>query len=390
MGVGGLGVPALPSPMFSARVDCIGCHVKPKAHLGSERFFTATEGACVFCHGESYRGMVPEWKKAVEKGLAQFKPKMDEGAVAIANAAPGPRRERAQLIFQEAEHNFKLVSDGNPVHNIYFAARLLAAANDQLNEMGKVLNYQPKKMARNAFVNGGYCATLCHDQVKVKLPEELTWKGIRMPHLRHSANSQVGCLNCHTFGTHKEVAVKIERSECLACHHQILKAAPQTPCTVCHQKQATFRKGQSLGEKASTPGSMANLPCRTCHSQIDQGHREKDVEASCKVCHPAALVAVGEVWRGQVANELKKVEADWKEIDKGVKGLENAEADMVREKLTTARKIFDVIAWDQSGGFHNHRYALGLIDRARNDLAEARRVLPAALSKKVSQLSPKR
>jgi hypothetical protein len=256
--------------------------------------------------------------------------------------------------------------------------------------MAPLLNYQPKKMARNAFVNGGYCATLCHDRVKVKLPEELTWNGIRMPHLRHSAKSQVGCLNCHTFGTHKEVGVKIQRSECLTCHHQILKAAPQTPCTVCHQKQATFRKGQSLGEKSLTPGSMANLPCRTCHSQIDKGHREKDVEASCKVCHPAALVAVGEVWRGQVADELKKAEADWKEIHEGIKGLKNAEADMVRKELTTARKFLDVIAWDQSGGFHNHRYALGLVDRARKSLAEARKVLPAALSKKVSQLSPER
>ena len=44
-----------------------------------------------------------------------------------------------------------------------------------------------------------------------------------------------------------------------------------------------------------------------------------------------------------MADELGKVEADWKEIHEGIKGPKNAEADRVREKLTAARKFLDII-----------------------------------------------
>lgn len=378
MGMGGRGVPVLESPMFSARVDCVGCHIRPKTQHETETLFTATEDACVKCHGEAYRGMLAEWKAAIQKGLGEFRPKVEEAAAALRKAEPNPNTAEARRLFEQAEHNFKMVTAGNPVHNIYFAARLLAAANDQIDEMGRILGYPPMKMTRNAFVNGGYCATLCHDRVKVKLPEVLTWEGIRMPHLRHSTTAQIGCLNCHAFGAHKEVKVKISREECLACHHQALKAVPQLPCEGCHQRQVKFRAGKSLGEKTPVAGSMASLPCRACHQRIETGHREKDVEASCRACHPAPFVSVGKMWREEVAKGLRELEAGWREIQTVLKDRSGPAAAEARQLKAAADEILDPIAWDQSGGFHNYRYAVQLIGQARKRLEEARKTLMAA------------
>ncbi|MBI3564195.1 MAG: NapC/NirT family cytochrome c, partial [Elusimicrobia bacterium] len=57
-----LGLPEIPSPMFLARVDCVGCHYQKteggrNAEGVAQATFKASTEACVKCHGPRFKGM---------------------------------------------------------------------------------------------------------------------------------------------------------------------------------------------------------------------------------------------------------------------------------------------------------------------------------------------
>lgn len=380
LGTGGVGVHDMPSPMHLARVQCVACHTKSVDIKGGAHLFKSDEEACLKCHPENYKGMVAEWKGSIQKALDEIGPKVDAAGEILKKKEDDPKRFLAQELYDDALHNLKMVKEGNPVHNIYYTARLLQAANERIDKMGAALSFTPKDLGQNSLISGNFCNTLCHSRVGVKLPERVTWNDIRIPHTRHAQTLKIGCATCHTIGQHKQTPVKIKREECLSCHHKVLKNVPNIPCQGCHAKQAAFQKGQSLKEEKPTKVPHTNLPCKACHAKIIKGHSEADVRASCQNCHNPAYDKILKAWKKGVAERVQFVQDSMAKLDV----LSEDANPKVRKKLNAMleepKNILETIALDQSGGAHNTPYALKLIQSAEKKLREAENTLMASPS----------
>src|SRR5438477_610495 len=72
-GVGGRGVPEMPSPMSRAQVDCIACHkARERDDAAAEvvgQTFRTTQESCNYCHGSKYQGKLDEWTKLIAHHL---------------------------------------------------------------------------------------------------------------------------------------------------------------------------------------------------------------------------------------------------------------------------------------------------------------------------------
>lgn len=375
-GTGGVGVPDIPSPMLLARVQCVACHVKPHRIRGGAVLFEAIEDACLKCHTEKYRGMIGEWKETIQKALAEIEPKVKAAGEVLDKTEESRKRAAAKKLYDDAQHNLMLVKEGNPIHNIYYTARLLQAANERIDAMGATLSFSPKDLGRNSLISGTFCNTLCHNRVGVKLPERVTWNDIRVPHIRHAGDMKIGCANCHAFGQHKQVSVKIKREECLSCHHQALKMMPKIPCQGCHRNQVAFRKGQSLGEGKGVKGAMTTLPCKSCHAKIAGGHQEAEVRESCNTCHNPAYANFIDSWKKDVSAKRQSVQDHLSTVEVLMEDASPATRKQLTFAVDSARKILETIAFDQSGGFHNYSYAVDLIRRADKILKDADKSIP--------------
>jgi nitrate/TMAO reductase-like tetraheme cytochrome c subunit len=129
-GVGGRGVPDMPSPMFRAQVDCIACHKALNQDKSvtdvTGQTFVAVQDSCNYCHATKYDGVLNQWKKQVYDQLA-----LAEKAYADALAAnPSPSFEMKQLL-DDADANIKLVKFGHGVHNVNYSTALLNVAIDR-------------------------------------------------------------------------------------------------------------------------------------------------------------------------------------------------------------------------------------------------------------------
>ena len=280
---------------------------------------------------------------------------------------------------------------GNPVHNIYYAAQLLEAANETLDNMAGLLSAQLPKAPDNPLISGNFCGTLCHPLVGVKMPEYVTWRDIRIPHNRHAEALKIDCSSCHRFSQHKQVSVKMQREDCLGCHHQALKMLPSIPCEGCHAKQVAFRKGQSLGESKPAPGSMASLPCQACHAKVvKEGHREPDVRGTCRMCHQPVYERILDAWKSEVSLMGGEAGKETRRIAEAILRTGQGAQGPAAAKLAEARKLLDAVALDQSSGFHNRPYALKLIDQAKKLLGEADGALKLGTAPPAPRPAPRR
>src|SRR3990172_6495603 len=142
--------------------------------------------------------MKDKWVTTINAAVKEFEPKLREAEKKLQEAGQTTRGYREVVnLFDAAKHNFDFLKQAHGVHNIYYAARLLQVANESLDKLGKALGYEPTKLDKNSLVSGGFCATLCHEQVKVKLPEKVPFNSAMMPHELHFTKFKVGCANCH-------------------------------------------------------------------------------------------------------------------------------------------------------------------------------------------------
>jgi hypothetical protein len=131
-GTGGRGVEPMPAPMYIGRVDCTGCHTHPmedkaKAFF-SGRTFEAGETSCLECHGEDFKGILPDWKKSSATLLGKVKTELDKTRASAAKSGSAD----AKKSFDDAEYNYNLVYYGMGVHNITYAEALLNKALENL------------------------------------------------------------------------------------------------------------------------------------------------------------------------------------------------------------------------------------------------------------------
>jgi hypothetical protein len=130
MGIGARGVPNRPSVMFVTNVDCVGCHLVPKMSAATSPFlgqtFKASEAACLGCHGDDFRGILGEWRKTIDKSLAETRPAVEKAKAAAARG--GKENVKAAQLARDAEYNYLLVLYGKGVHNVDYAVDVLAKA----------------------------------------------------------------------------------------------------------------------------------------------------------------------------------------------------------------------------------------------------------------------
>ncbi|OGL38904.1 MAG: hypothetical protein A3C43_04145 [Candidatus Schekmanbacteria bacterium RIFCSPHIGHO2_02_FULL_38_11] len=141
MGVGGKGIEPIPSPMFTAQVDCIGCHVtealKEKAQGGVFDGFTLkpSEQGCISCHGKDYKGMLDEWKNAIKSSLTNLEPTLKRvESMAELIDKNNPKFAEVFNFLNDARYNYDFVKYAKGVHNVDYADALLRKSMENLNK----------------------------------------------------------------------------------------------------------------------------------------------------------------------------------------------------------------------------------------------------------------
>ncbi|MBI2344251.1 MAG: NapC/NirT family cytochrome c [Deltaproteobacteria bacterium] len=217
-----LGLPEIPSPMYLANVDCVGCHYVKQEHAGAQfegRTYTASPQACVKCHGESFRGIFDDTRNAVQKTLGAMTQKLHASTAAVPHSTPRSEKELwAEEQLQQVESWVNFVQYAHGEHNIYLAAATLRKANALLDEVGKELGRPATDLRTLPLLSEAFCTTLCHKRVGVTIPAEtVEHDGKTMPHAMHA--SLMPCSDCHEFGPHKEGPLRDGAQElCKGCH----------------------------------------------------------------------------------------------------------------------------------------------------------------------------
>jgi hypothetical protein len=368
-GEGGHGAPAIPSHMFQLRVECVACHAAPKEGVGAAvvgQTFRPTEQACVGCHGEKYRGMMPRWITMLQKMRDLLGPKLADVRGALGGADPkNPKHARARQLADQAEANVRFVALGRGVHNVFYAGDLLKVANAWLDEAAFLLE-RPRAPVDDTLVRGGYCAVLCHEQAGVKLKETVTFGKQKIPHGRHVTELGAVCTACHSAELHKQVTATA--ATCSGCHH-----APQNDrCEGCHRAQAAFYRGKTeTGLVPVEPNPMVDaVPCVACHD-FTLKHSRQAVARKCTGCHEPPYLALLEEWTAgfdkdavEATRSLRRAETVLQAARRAGRAGADAEA-LVRD----ARQALALVR--QARGVHNPGAADLLLALTRQKADEA-------------------
>ncbi len=138
-GTGAKGVERMPSVMFLAQVDCIGCHKVPEVGSGEAEFtgqtYKASESACIGCHGEDYEGVLDEWKSTVSEALDEAAPLIDRAAELARNISiRNDDYRKAMIKLNRARYNYKFVQLGNGFHNVDYAEAVIDKVKEDAKE----------------------------------------------------------------------------------------------------------------------------------------------------------------------------------------------------------------------------------------------------------------
>ena len=124
---------------------------------------------------------------------------------------------KIQKLLDDSRYNVAFVEAAHSVHNIYYAAQILRKTDSMLAEIGEKSKIALPDLSGRPLMNGGFCATMCHQKVGVKVPPEFVkYRGKKMPHLMHA--QIMSCVKCHEFGSHKDVQIKFKKDDCQTCH----------------------------------------------------------------------------------------------------------------------------------------------------------------------------
>ena len=380
LGLGGRGTPMIPSHMFQVRVQCVACHITPKTERGAAALvgqtFKPSEQACVGCHGEKFRGMLQRWTDTLAQMRTIVEPKLAAARAALAEAH-GPKAGRARKLVSDGEFNVQFVAFGKGVHNVFYAADLLKTSNGWADEALALLGKPPVK-GDDTLVRGGYCGVLCHEQAGVKRPETVTFRKLKVPHVRHVSEFGATCTVCHSAEVHK--AVTATPATCSACHH----SAQNERCESCHAAQSAFYRGQVKTDLAKVEQNvMANaVACTGCHDW-SRKHSRQAVGEKCVGCHDAAYTSFLGEWTTGLDKETAAAAAAVKRAQAALlrerrAGRRNPEAEALARQ---AGEALDLVR--KARGVHNPSAAEELLrasrQRAEQALAGLSRPEPTAV-----------
>lgn len=152
-GIGGRGVPDMPSPMARTQVDCIACHRHKQlpatvAEVVGQTF-TAVGESCVYCHGTKYDGTLAEWKQTIAAMRKESDATYERVSGIVSKARlSAPAMRRAKVLLADADHNRRLVKLGHGVHNVNYTTALLNAANEFCQKAEEIVRQAGAKVSR--------------------------------------------------------------------------------------------------------------------------------------------------------------------------------------------------------------------------------------------------
>jgi len=217
-----LGLQDIPSPMFLANVDCVGCHFEKKTDADGFRGtnFLSSRDSCVKCHGPRFQGIWEETAAELSKAVAALENKLSKARKALETAAlPEKEREKLEASLRGAARWQSFVRISRGEHNVYLASDVLRRENAVLDEVAGALKTSLPDVSEDPLISGNYCAVLCHPRVGVRVPPETVRTGGKMmPHKMHA--EMMGCVKCHVIGEHKEVPLRkgVKKEVCGTCH----------------------------------------------------------------------------------------------------------------------------------------------------------------------------
>jgi len=222
-GVGARGLETMPSPMYLANVDCIGCHLEKRTDgksVSHAQTLMGTEKGCTECHGPEYLGVLPEAQKLIDDASSAIRKNLvavQGGLAALpeGETAPGQLSDAVK----DAAYNLAFVDRSHSVHNVYYAAHILREVDTSLTKAARQLKVKVEKTSKLPIISGEFCGALCHPKMGVKVPaEKVKFRGKEMPHRDHLEEG-LSCVSCHTFGAHKDVKLKGTK-KCMTCHEE--------------------------------------------------------------------------------------------------------------------------------------------------------------------------
>jgi nitrate/TMAO reductase-like tetraheme cytochrome c subunit len=150
LGQGGQGISkSEPNPMFGARTNCFGCHTETADAVTGEAVMKGTQKTCVACHGERYGDMFEQWKTGVGLSLADAETALLNARKALGEAAAASpaARKKAEELLAIAEADFRLVKQGNGIHNVTYAMELLDSVSAHCQRAIEALGANSQKNA---------------------------------------------------------------------------------------------------------------------------------------------------------------------------------------------------------------------------------------------------
>ncbi len=222
--VSALGLPEIPSPMYLANVDCIGCHYQEEMPPEEQEFrghtVAASPQACVKCHGPAFEGILKQTRTILEETLTKLREKrltLEQGLALAKKEAAETEPILGKIREAERLEQFVRISHGE--HNIYLAAVALRKEDTTLGEAAVKAGIATADLSSLPLLSGGYCQTACHEKLGIKVPPEtVTPFGKTMPHQAHT--QMMSCVTCHDLAGHKNFPLKSEvrKEVCSGCH----------------------------------------------------------------------------------------------------------------------------------------------------------------------------
>jgi len=134
-GKGGRGVPDMPAPMFTAQVDCIGCHMDQTTygaqHVLNGTTMKPTTKGCVDCHGETGKEAYTAWVRDLAADIALTVGPVEQAKAHLAGMSPtAANYAQVKKLVDDASYNYDFVDYGKGIHNIWYSHALLAKARE--------------------------------------------------------------------------------------------------------------------------------------------------------------------------------------------------------------------------------------------------------------------
>jgi len=278
-GIGGRGVPRMPSPMFAAGVKCEGCHnasvsaFPASSEMMGSHSLKANVVSCMSCHGPSYKGIYEAWQRGVASRVGALKGQMNATAAAVGVSAGSA--------WDDAQHNFRLVERGKGIHNVNFAFALLDKAHEQMNEARRARGLGALAKPWPTVAAGAQACLTCHQGIESQTG---TFGGRHFSHTPHVASAKLDCTECHR--PHAERApgevVRFGPDGCMPCHHRNVKVGIDE-CMTCHKDVSGRTVTSFRGEFSHEAHLEMGLDCQTCHDNSRGDPRP--ARSVCTDCH---------------------------------------------------------------------------------------------------------